>query len=94
MSERKWLNCRLADLAEKLDAQGHGVSRPVISRLLQAHAYDLHVNVKEVEGADHPDRNTQFEYMQEQRKQHLAADHACLSVDTKKKGNYSATSFF
>jgi hypothetical protein len=37
MSERKWLNCRLADLEEQLDTQGHGVSRPVISRLLQAH---------------------------------------------------------
>ena len=67
MSERKWLNCRLADLEEKLDAQGHGVSRPVISRLLQAHDYDLHVNVKEVEGTSPPDRDTQFRYIQEQR---------------------------
>jgi hypothetical protein len=91
MSERKWLNGRLADLKEQLDAQGHGVSRPVISRLLQAHDYDLHVNVKEVEGAAHPDRDTQFRYIQEQRAEHLAAGHACLSVDTKKKeliGNF------
>ena len=91
MSERKWLNCRLADLQEKLDAQGHGVSRPVISRLLQAHGYDLHVNVKEVEGTAHPDRDTQFRYIQAQRTEHLAAGHACLSVDTKKKeriGNF------
>jgi hypothetical protein len=91
MSERKWLNCRLADLEEKLDAQGHGVSRPVISRLLQAHDYDLHVNVKEVEGASPLDRDTQFRYIQAQRAQHLAAGHACLSVDTKKKeliGNF------
>ncbi len=43
MSERKWLNCRLADLEEKLAEQGHGVSRPVISRLLHAHDYHLHV---------------------------------------------------
>ncbi len=91
MSERKWLNCRLADLEEELDAQGHAVSRPVISRLLRAQDYELHVNVKEVEGADHPDRDTQFQYIQAQREQHLAADHACLSVDTKKKeliGNF------
>ena len=85
MSERKWLNCRLADLEEKLDAQGQGVSRPVISRLLRAHDYDLHVNVKEVEGQSHPDRDTQFQHIQEQRAQHLAAGHACLSVDNKKK---------
>ena len=91
MSERKWLNCRLADLEEKLDAQGHRVSRPVISRLLHAHDYDLHVNIKEVEGTSHPDRDTQFRYIQKQRAQHLAAGHACLSVDTKKKeliGNF------
>jgi hypothetical protein len=94
MSERKWLNCRLADLEEKLDAQGHGVSRPVISRLLRAHKYDLHVNVKEVEGTPHPDRDTQFRYIQAQRAQHLAAGHACLSLDTKKKeliGNFKNT---
>jgi hypothetical protein len=94
MSERKWLNCRLADLEEKLDAQGHGVSRPVISRLLRAHEYDLHVNVKEVEGTPHPDRDSQFRYIQEQRAQHLAAGHACLSMDTKKKeliGNFKNT---
>ncbi len=91
MSERKWLNCRLSDFEEKLDAQGHGVSRPVISRLLHAHDYDLHVNVKEVEGASPPDRDTQFQYIQAQREQHLAAGHPCLSVDTKKKelvGNF------
>jgi len=91
MSERKWLNCRLSDLEEKLDAQGHGVSRPVISRLLREQNYDLHVNVKEVEGADHPDRDTQFQYIQAQRAEHLAAGHACLSVDGKKKeliGNF------
>jgi hypothetical protein len=91
MSERKWLNCRLADLAEKLDAQGHGVSCPVISRLLHVHDYALHGNVKEVEGTSHPDRDTQFRYIQAQRAQHVAAGHACLSVDTKKKeliGNF------
>ena len=91
MSERKWLSCRLAALEEQLDAQGHGVSRPVISRLLHAHDYDLHLNMKEVEGTSPPDRDTQFRYIQEQRAQHLAAGHPCLSVDTKKKeliGNF------
>jgi Rhodopirellula transposase DDE domain len=91
MSECKWLNCRLADLEEQLDAQGHGVSRPVIRRLLQAHDYNLHVNVKEVEGKPHPERDTQFQYIQAQRAHHQAAGNPCLSVDTKKKeliGNF------
>lgn len=91
MSERKWLNCRLADLEEKLEEQGHGVSRPVIRRLLQAHDYRLHVNVKDVEGSAPPDRDAQFRYIQEQRATHRAAGHPYLSVDTKKKeliGNF------
>jgi hypothetical protein len=60
------------------------VSRTVISRLLHAHNHSLHVNVKDVEGAAPPDRDTQFRYIQEQRAQHLAG-HPCASVDTKKK---------
>ena len=43
----KWLNCRLRDIYEQLDEQAHGVSIPVISRLLKNHDYRLRVNVKE-----------------------------------------------
>lgn len=91
MSERKWLNCRLADLEERLEGIGHSVSCPVISRLLKAHDYDLHVNAKEDEGKPHPERDTQFKYIQAQRTHHLAEGNPCLSVDTKKKeliGNF------
>ena len=87
----KWLNCRLTDVQQKLEAQGHPVSLPVISRLLQAHDYHLHVNVKEDEGPSHPDRNQQFQYIREQREEHQQAGQPCLSVDTKKKeliGNF------
>ena len=67
MSDAKWLNCRLDDLQEQLEVQGHGVSRPVIGRLLKAHDYHLHVNVKELSGPAQPERNTQFEHIIEQR---------------------------
>ncbi len=90
MSETKWLNCRLADLAPKLGAQA--VSRPVLSRLLQQHHYRLRVNTKTIEStATHPARNTQFEYLQAQRLAHQAAGQPTLSLDTKKKeliGNF------
>ena len=55
----KWLNCRLRDIKECLDEQGHGVSLPVISRLLKKHGYHLRVNVKQLAGRQHPDRNRQ-----------------------------------
>ncbi len=91
MSETRWLNCRLADLAAKLDDK-QAVSLPVISRLLHKHHYRLRVNRKTIEStAAHPDRNQQFEYLRQQRAAHQAAGQPALSVDTKKKeliGNF------
>ena len=91
MSDRKWLNCRLVDIEERLDERGHRVSRPMISRLLEKHDYRLRSNVKEQASKQHPDRDLQFEYILEQRAKHQAAGHPTLSVDTKKKelvGNF------
>ena len=91
MSERRWLNCRLADLQERLDEQGHGVSLPVISRLLKQNDYTLKANVKQQEGTLHPDRDQQFEYIRDQRTEHQANGQPAVSVDTKKKelvGNF------
>ena len=91
MSDRKWLNCRLVDIQERLDEQGHGVSQPVISRLLKKHKYRLRPNVKEQTSKQHPDRDRQFEYILEQRAKYQAVGHPTLSVDTKKKelvGNF------
>jgi len=91
MSSRKWLNCRLRDIQERLDEQGHAVSLPVISRLLRKHDYHLRANRKEVAGKQHPDRDRQFKYIDEQRTEHQAAGHPVISVDTKKKelvGNF------
>lgn len=91
MSSRKWLNCRLADIQERLGQQGHQISLPVISRLLQKHDYHLQTNVKEDEGQAHPDRNRQFEYIGAQRAKHQTAGQPRLSIDTKKKelvGNF------
>jgi len=63
MSTRKWLNCRLQDLQDKLVALGHQVSLPMIRRLLKLRSYRLHINRKTVEGKPHPERNRQFEYI-------------------------------
>ena len=91
MSDRKWLNCRLVDIEERLDERCHGVSQPVISRLLKKHDYRLRANAKERASKQHPDRNRQFEYIREQKAKHQATGQAMLSVDTKKKelvGNF------
>lgn len=91
MSEQKWLNCRLSDLRQRLEHQGHRVSKPVISRILRNHGYSLRANVKQAAGTAHPDRDQQFRYIQRQRTQHLEAKEPVISVDTKKKelvGNF------
>ena len=91
MSDRKWLNCRLTDIRERLDVQGHGVSRPVISRLLKQNGYSLKANAKEQASRQHPDRDQQFEHIQAQRAEHQAERQPVISVDTKKKelvGNF------
>jgi hypothetical protein len=85
MSERKWLNCRLADIQDRLGEQGHGVSLPVIGRLLKQNDYALRANVKQTEGKAHPERDQQFEHIHEQRTAHQAHGQAVISVDTKKK---------
>jgi Rhodopirellula transposase DDE domain len=91
MSSQKWLNCRLRDIQSRLKAQAHGVSLPVISRVLKENDYRLQANVKQQEGAAHPDRERQFDYIHEQRAEHQAHQQPTLSVDTKKKelvGNF------
>jgi hypothetical protein len=91
MSHRKWLNCRLMDIRARLDEQDHAVSLPVISRLLKKHDYSLKANAKQLEGKQHPDRDQQFEHIQDQRAEHQAKGQPIISVDTKKKelvGNF------
>jgi hypothetical protein len=91
MGNGKWLNCRLRTIQERLDEQGHGVSLPVISRLLKKHDYRLRANVKQLAGKQHSDRDRQFEHIRDQRTKHQAAGQPVLSVDTKKKeliGNF------
>src|SRR5258708_15784559 len=91
MTPRKWLNCRLRDIQAKLVERGHGVSLPVICRLLKAQDYGLRSNRKEAEGAKHPERDRQFAHIHEQRAAHEQAGQPTLSVDTKKKelvGNF------
>jgi len=89
MTSRKWLNCRLIDIQERLGV--HRVSRPVISRLLKANKYRLRVNSKQICIKQDPERNLQFEHIEEERQEHACAGEPRISVDTKKKeliGNF------
>jgi len=73
-------------LVAALVAQGHRTSMKMVARLLKDDlGYSLQANRKRLEGAQHPDRNAQFEHLNETIRQQLAAHEPVISVDTKKK---------
>ena len=53
--------------------------------LLREEGFSLQANAKTLEGTQHPDRDAQFRYINEQVKDHQAAGEPVISVDTKKK---------
>ena len=85
MSPLRWTTKSLRHLAEQLTRQGHRVSAPTVGKLLVEQGFSLQANVKTLEGKQHPDRDAQFRYLNEQVKQHQAAGEPVISVDTKKR---------
>ena len=65
--------------------QGHPASEWLVRRLLHEAGYSLQATAKPIEGAQHPDRDAQFRYLNDQVREHLAAGQPVISVDTKKK---------
>lgn len=91
-SEQKWVRSSLQQLRDDLHAEGHPISPPTIARLLKERDYSLKVNVKKEAGKEHPDREKQFRYLEEQKRAFLTAGEPVISVDTKKKeliGNFA-----
>ncbi len=81
----------LAKLAAALKETGHQVSTWTVGKILKELGYSLQGNRKTKEGSDHPDRDAQFEYINDLTREQLAAGQPVISVDTKKKelvGNY------
>jgi hypothetical protein len=65
--------------------KGYPVQKNSIARLLKHLGYSLQGNKKCLEGAQHPDRNAQFEHINERVCRQLEANEPAISVDTKKK---------
>lgn len=80
-----WTARSLRNLSEALKGRGHTVSRNAVARLLRELGYSLQGNKKRLEGAQHPDRNAQFEHINERVRGYLQNDAPVISVDTKKK---------
>ncbi len=85
MSPLRWTTKSLRHLADELSRSGHPVSAPTVGRLLKTNGFSLQSTSKTLEGAQHPDRDAQFQYINQQVKSHQADGQPVVSVDAKKK---------
>jgi len=90
-SPLRWTCKSTRVLATELSLQNHPLSHEKVAQLLRDMDYSLQGNRKTEEGNDHPDRDEQFRYINEQVRRALVAGRPVISVDTKKKeliGNF------
>jgi transposase len=85
MSLLKWTGKSARRLADEVGRLGHSVGADTVCRLLHDLGYTLQANRKTKEGPSHPDRDTQFRYLNQQVKGHVRRGQPVISVDTKKK---------
>jgi transposase len=86
-----WTSRSVARLTAELRDLGHEVHESTVRRQLKMLGFSLQANRKTQEGADHPDRDGQFEHIAMISAAAIAAGEPLISVDTKKKeliGNY------
>ena len=84
-SPLRWTSKSGAKLAEALCAMGYEVVDRTVLRLLKAKGYSLQANKKTREGAQHPDRDAQFQHISETVAAAVAVGDPVISVDAKKR---------
>jgi hypothetical protein len=84
-SPLRWTCKSTAILAKELTRQNHPVTDRTVATMLKEAGYSLQANRKTREGNQHPDRNAQFEYINEQVVTFHGQRQPVISVDTKKK---------
>ena len=84
-SPLRWTSKSTRKLAAELQALGHSVSPGLVGGLLHELGYTLQANRKTREGTQHPDRDAQFHYLNDQVQRAQAQGQPVISVDTKKK---------
>jgi len=85
MSLLRWTSKSTYELARELTREGYSASAELVRRLLHQMGYSLQAPAKEKEGTNHPDRDAQFSYLNDQASSFMADDQPVVRVDTKKK---------
>lgn len=85
-SPLRWTCKSTRQLADALTEAGHPTSSSTVAELLVRELeFSLQANAKVREGKQHPDRDTQFRYINDHVRRFLKAGDPVISVDTKKK---------
>jgi transposase len=84
-SPLRWTSKSTRKLAAELGEQGYKVSPQKVGQLLHASGYSLQATHKTLEGGSHPDRNEQFEFINDRVDAFQARGAPVISVDAKKK---------
>ena len=82
----RWVSKSQRHLSAALAERGFIAGQKLVGRLLKRLNFSLQANCKTREGANHPDRNAQFEHINAEVKAFQASGQPVISVDTKKKG--------
>src|SRR6266540_3029726 len=88
MSPLRWTTKSTRTLAAELTRQGHRVSADTVADLLREEDFSLQANAKTIEGRQHPDRDGQFGYINQQAKDFQAASDPVISADAGGSNSY------
>jgi transposase len=80
-----WTSKSSRNLAAELTEQGHPVGFRTVPKLLRKLGFSLQSARKTLEGKQHPDRDAQFQHINDTVAAAIVAEQPAISIDTKKK---------
>lgn len=84
----RWTSKSTTKLANALNSKGYKITQRTVYNLLEQQNYSMKSNRKSQEGkTEHPDRDSQFEFINKLTKEFQLSENPVLSIDTKKKEN-------
>ena len=84
-SPLRWTSRSLRKLREEMKRMGYNISHMTVGKLLDKLGYTLQSNKKSQEGGNSPDRDAQFEHINDTAVQFMGENQPIISVDAKKK---------
>ena len=84
----RWTCKSTRNLAEELTKEGHPISHNAVYDLLSAQGFTMQTNRKLMQtGKQHPDRNEQFQHINDTVLKYMNEGEPVISIDCKKKEN-------